>query len=527
MGLFGKKKPEIKPEEKGASPAANGSTGDAGSNPSTVGAASGATVKAGFEYSPDKAERFFDRAQSLHDVTNYAYSMNLWLGGLKQDPTSMKGLEGFVRAAQAYVLESKAKGPPKDTAKNFADDRSELGKYLSDLLQWGSRIMDAGLGVRAMQSASKLGLQGPAVWIAERARGAATQEKRPRKEYLVAVMEVFEKFQQFDQAVVAGEAAVRMDPTDGRLAQRVKNISAESTMQRGGFDQTGQAGGYRQNVRNTQKQQDLEDEERVVKTEQTLDRLIEKTRIEHEANPADRPTINKYGKFLLERAHAADEETAHTLYSQAFESTREFRFKEQADTIRLRQARRRVAALEAAAKAPDAGEGAKEAYKGARLALLREQSAMLEEQVAAYPTDLNKKYDLGRAYFGLQRYDDAVAMFQEAKADPKNRARVLNYLGLSFHHMTGYTDEAIQTLREALESHDTHADEIGTELRYGLMLALETRARESLDLANAEEAFKIASGITIQSISYRDVRKRRDDLKALLAELRSGGGAQG
>ena len=154
MGLFGKKKQGVKPEEKGATPTANGSAGNSGTVPPKEGAA-GATGGGGFEYSPDKAERFFDRAQSLHDATNYAYSMNLWLGGLKQDPTSMKGLEGFVRAAQAYVLETKAKGPPKDTAKTFSEDRSELGRYLSDLLTWGTRIMDAGLGVRAMQSASR------------------------------------------------------------------------------------------------------------------------------------------------------------------------------------------------------------------------------------------------------------------------------------------------------------------------------------------------------------------------------------
>jgi hypothetical protein len=115
-------------------------------------------------------------------------------------------------------------------------------------------------------------------------------------------------------------------------------------------------------------------------------------------------------------------------------------------------------------------------------------------------------------------------MFQEAKADPKHRSKVLNLLGLSFLHMDGFTDEAIETLRQALDSHDTHTDDVGMELRYGLMQALGTRARENNDLADAEEAYKLAAGITIQKIDYKDVRKHRDDLKALIAQIKSGGG---
>ena len=527
MGWFGKKKQESKPDDKGAAPAANGVAGGAAKDASAAtGAGDGAAKPGEIKYSPDKAEKFFDRAQGLHDATNYGYSMQLWLNGLRQDPTSMKGLEGFVRSALAYSSENK-KGPAKDIVKMFSDGKSDLEKYLYDLLMWGTRFTDAGLGVRAMTSASKLGLQEPAVWIADRAAGAASQEKRPRVDYLVAALDVFEKFKRFDKAVVVGEAAVRLAPQDGKLAQRVKNLSAESTMFKGGFDKTGETGGFRQNIRNSQKQQDLEDEDKIGKTQETLDRLIEKALREYEANPSDRPTINKYGKFLLERGNAEDEEAAHRLFVAAFNVTKEFRYKEQADRIRLSQTRRRVMKLKAAAEAAGSDESARDEFRRARHELLERETAALEEQVAAYPTDLIKKYELGRAYFALERYDDAVALFQEAKADPKHRSKVLNYLGRSFLQMDGFTDEAIETLRQALEIHDTHTDDIGTELRYGLMLALEKRAREQNDLANAEEAFKLASGITIQNISYKDVRKRRDDLKALIAQLKGGAAPAG
>jgi len=529
LGWFGKKKQDAKPEDAAAPQTANGSGGStapaakAGTTGTPDGDASSGKGGGGFEYSPDKAERFFDRAQGLHDATNYGYSMQLWLGGLRQDPTSMKGLEGFMRSAQSYAVENKGKGPAKDIVKMFSGGRSDLDRYLFDLLMWGTKITDAGLGVRAMNSASKLGLKEPAIWIADRAAGAASQEKRPRVDHLVAALDVFEKYQRFDKAVVVGEAAVRLAPQDGKLAARVKNLSAESTMFKGGFDKTGESGGYRQNIRNTQKQQDLQDEERVNKSEETLDRLIEKTRIEYEANPADRPAINKYGKFLLESARPEDEEKAYELFTAAFEVTREFRYKEQAERIRLVQSRRRVVKLKAAAEAAGSDDSAREDFRRALQEMREREMRSLQEQVAAYPTDLIKKYELGKAYYGLKRYDQAVGLFQEAKADPKHRSKVLNLLGLSFLHMDGFADEAIETLRQALASHDIHTDDVGMELRYGLMQALAMRARENQDQSDADEAYKLAAGITIQKIDYKDVRKHRDDLKALIAQLKGGG----
>lgn len=506
MGLFGRKKTEEKPAAEGAAPATNGAPAKPADAPA-------------FEYSPDKAGKFFERASTLHEATNYGYAMQLWLGGLRQDPTSMAGLEGFVKSATAYMADKKY--PEKEIVKQFSTTKSDLDRYLYDLLMWGCKLTDAGLGVRAMQAAAKLGLADPAIWIADRAAGAASREKRPRKDYLVACLDVFEKFQRFDKAVIVGEAAVRLDPADGRLAQRVKNLSAESTMHRGGFDQAGQAGGFRQNVRDAAKQRQLEDQDRVVKTEETLERMIEQARTEHQTHPQDRPTILRLGNLLKERGRPEDEEEALRLYQAAFEATDEYRFKELADQITLNQARRRVAKLKADLERGD--ESAREPLKRARQDLLAREIRMLEDQVRAYPTDLIKKFHLGRAFYATGRYDEAVALLQEAKADPKHRSQVLNYLGLSFLNMDGYTDEAIETLRQALATHDTHSDEVGTELRYGLMLALETRARENKDLADAEEAFKIAAGITIQNISYKDVRKHRDDIKALIAQLKGGG----
>ena len=45
------------------------------------------------------------------------------------------------------------------------------------------------------------------------------------------------------------------------------------------------------------------------------------------------------------------------------------------------------------------------------------------------------------------------------------------------------------------------------------------------DLPSAEEAEKIASGIAIKNLNFRDIRGRREALKKLVQALRMGGGA--
>lgn len=505
MALFGRKKTDEAPK-----PAAEAPNGPA------KGAGGGAAQVA---FSPENARKFFERAKTVHDATNYEYAMTLWLNGLRHDPRSMEGLKGFFESATAFLQTKEgAKGPSRDTLNQFSG-RGDVDRYLGYLLAAGSKPSDTGAWVRAAEIGLKLGVREAASWVAQRGLLAAANDKKPRKDYYVSLMETLQQLEQYDLAVRAGEAAVRLDPTDGKLAQRVKNISAESTMSRGGYDQTGQVGGFRANVRDAEEQRRLEEEERIVKTEEVLDRLIAAAKAEYEAAPTDRASIRRYIDRLLERGKPEDEKTARTVALKAFEDTQEFAFKERANQIFLRAARRKRDKLRLAAEAPGADERIKEDYETFRRQLDEAEMKDLEERAAAYPSDLGIQFELGRKYYDLGRWEEAIAKFQVAKSDPKQRARVLNYLGLSFQQI-GWHDEAIETLRQALDAHNNATDDTGMTLRYGLMSSLQSRALDQNDLANAEEAYKIASSIAIQNISYRDIRARREELKQLVAKLK-------
>lgn len=505
MALFGRKKDDS-PSQPAPQPGAGDTKGPAGDAAA---------------FSPENARKFFERAKTVHDATNYEYAMTLWLNGLRQDPRSMEGLKAFFESASAF-LNSKdgAKGPSRDTMNQFSG-KGDVDRYLGYLLAAGSKPTDTTSWVRGAETALKLGVREGASWLAQRGLVAAASEKKPRKEYYVSLMEVLHDVEKFDLAVKAGEQAVRLDPTDGRLAQRVKNISAESTMTRGGYDATGEAGGFRRNIKDASQQQRLEEEERIVKTEEVMDRLIATTKAEYEAAPQDRATMRKYIERLLERGRPEDEKAAYEVAMKGYQETKEFAFKQRANAIKLKAARRKLEKFRLAAEAPDADDVSRQQFEAFRKQLDEAESQDLEERAQNYPSDLAIQFEVGRKYFDTGRYEDAIAKFQLAKNDPKQRAKVLNYLGLSFQQI-GWHDEAIETLRQAIEAHPAAGDETGMTLRYGLMLSLMARASDQTELANAEEAYKIASSIAIQNISYKDIRARREELKQLVARLKQG-----
>lgn len=470
------------------------------------------------QFSPEKAQRFFTHAQTSHDTGGFEYAMTMWLNGLRHDPANMNAIQGFFRSAAAFT-QAGNKAATKDIERAVAGQGGPLDRYLQAMLAWALKPLDPALAVKAFQAPAELGLQEPARWIAPKALEVVLREQRPRKEHLVRIVEAANKCEVYDIAVRAGDAALRIDPTDVKLATFVKNLSAQSSISKGGYDQVGQTGGFRANVRDNEQQRKLDEADRLVKTDAVIDRVLEAARADYAARPSDRPTVNKYVKALLERGTPDDEQTAIDVLEKAHAETHEFGFRKSAGEIRMRVGRRELRSLKEAADKAPGDAAAAQVFRDAEARQLSLEIAELEQQIAAYPTDLGIKFELGKRYFVAQRYEDAVGQFQLAKDDGKNRSSVLDFLGRSFAAM-GWTDEAVDTFRAAIAGHSDPNDPAGMELRYGLMSALQRRAEEQNDLSNAEEAYKLASAIAIQQINFKDVRARRDAVKALIARLR-------
>ncbi len=205
---------------------------------------------------------------------------------------------------------------------------------------------------------------------------------------------------------------------------------------------------------------------------------------------------------------------------KGYRETQEFRFRQLAGEIKIKLIRGQIrqAATAVQANPADAAAAAKLAEMQKKLTELEVME--FEARMAAYPTDLNVKFELGKRYFDAGRFDDAIDLLQQSKDDSKNRGTVLSYLGRAFA-AKGWHEEAVGTFRLALEGQADPNDAAGMELRYGLLASLQRHAEEHKEVAAAEEALKLAQQIAVQQISYKDVRARRDEIKALIARLKT------
>jgi tetratricopeptide (TPR) repeat protein len=444
--------------------------------------------------------------------------MQLWLGGLRFQPGSMDGITSFFGcAAQFLESDTKGKGPGKDVV-NSVGGKETIDKYLRGMLEWSMKPTEASYAVRALEAAAALRLKEPSQWIGDRALGATLKEKKVRKDLLLKIADSFKALDDADRAVRAAEEAVKIDPSDGELAAYVRNLAALATMNRGGYTQTaGQEGGFRGNIRDAKKQQLLEEGDRLVKTEDTVERLLKAAEEDHAKRPQDLPAVEVLCKRLLERGKPTDEARAYDLYIKTFEWSKQFRFRELAGDIKIRQNQKKIRDLERMLEGSPGNEMLTSMLSGAREDLLKLETEEFALRVEAYPTDIGRKFELGKRYFQLEKYDEAIGLFQESQQDVKLRPASLNYMGQAFFKIK-YFDEAEASLRQALESGDM-APEFALELRYSLLSTLLEIGKAGKSAEKLRDADKIASQIAMKQFNYKDVRAKREEIKGLIAEL--------
>ncbi|HLP84955.1 MAG TPA: hypothetical protein VK157_11455, partial [Phycisphaerales bacterium] len=487
--FFGKKKDEPAPAPGAAPASGESAVPKPGEKPK-----SNAIV-----FDEGKASKFFQHAKTVQETGNNEYAMQLWLSGIRLHPNGIPGLESFFGAATAFLNDpASKKGPGKDLLKSISGS-NDVDKYLRALLDWAMKPSEAFLALKAMESATALGLREAGLWVGERAFALCLREKldKRRKELLMKVAQAFVKIEAADRAVQAAESALKADPTDGELSAWVRDLAATATMSRGGYGNSGKEGGFRDNIRDATKQRQLEEGDRIVKTEETVDRLVSNAEDEFIKRPNDLPTMEVLAKRLLERAKPGDEQRAYDLYMQMYAQFNTFRFRELAGDIRIRQQARKVRDLERMLER--AGEGEKglvqSMLESEQAALLKLETTEFKARVAEYPTDLGKKFELGKRYYQGGNYDEAIGLFQQSQVDAKMRVMSLTYLGRSFHKIN-YFDEAVHTYRAALTAGDM-PPEMNLELQYDLMTALVEQGKAARNADAIREADKIASGIAM------------------------------
>jgi tetratricopeptide (TPR) repeat protein len=241
-----------------------------------------------------------------------------------------------------------------------------------------------------------------------------------------------------------------------------------------------------------------------------LQRAVADAEAEYNADPTESGKIMKYVDALVRTEKEPYEDRAIEVLEESYQRTQQFRFRAAVGRIRINQLARKERALRADLQRNPADEELKSEYK----AFIREKAEkeLAEYTLAAenYPTDMSYKFNAAVRLFQLERYTEAIPVFQQARQDPKYRGDAAIALGRAFLE-SGFTDEAIDTLHDVIESYELKGDAKSKDMYYWYGRALELKG----DFPSAIKAF---SQVFMWDANFRDVQVRIRRLRSSAPE---------
>lgn len=442
----------------------------------------------------------FDKGKAAYNRQNYDYAIELLGGVLQLEPAFYEARE-MLRATQF----KRAKA-----GKGFFS--KVLGRASVSPTLAKAQMMARRKPLEALIAAEQVLNVDPANVAAHKALAeAATAAELPRTALLsleiafkqapadrklaLTLADAYANAGQIGRAEAIYGEAIKANPNDQELQQALKDLAARRTMAEGGYDSiAGGKGSYRDILRDKARAAELEQESRIVNSEEDTRELIERYAAELEQEPANRKLLRSLADAC---SHLGElEQTLHYLrLLREASGGSDPSIDREIIAVSLKKIDKELAGLD-----PD-----DENYGQQRQALRSEREGVeiqsAKELVDRYPSDLQHRFELGKVYFRLGKINEAIGEFQKAQANPHRKIASLGFLGQCFSKR-GLHDVAVRTLQKAVDEKQTFDDE-KKELIYQLGLALEAMGRPN----DAIEQFK---QIYEQDIGFKDVAAKVD-----------------
>lgn len=471
------------------------------------------------EVEKSKARAWFKKAATLRDQRNYDYALECLITGLGFWPDAVE--EGHMPLMSLALQRQQAGGKKPgmmDGMKMSMSGKDAKAAMLNAETLLSKDPNNSGYLDGVLKNAVKLDLVETVKWIAPRVLDSLRNDKKPNSARFKGYREMLIEF--CDRCDARGDAATMADllllavdsvemqmavnPGDMALKDEQRDLAGKLTISKGKYSTSST---FRDSVLDVDKQTLMqEQEQRGKQAENKLDALVVNARKELAANPGVAGKLNALVDLLLKTERKVDEDEAVAVLQQSYENSQNYSFKLRADDIRLRQVARITRQLKAKAQE----SGSEDDQQNARLAEMDEIATEMEifrERVKNYPTDLRLKFRLGSALFRTGEYDEAIPVLQGAQGDPRNRTRALLMLGRCFHEK-GLPGEAVEILKEAVETYELQGDETHKELLFRLGVAHKA-------VGNKDEAKAVLGKLLRQDYNYADGQARR-----LVDELR-------
>ena len=245
----------------------------------------------------------------------------------------------------------------------------------------------------------------------------------------------------------------------------------------------------------------LEQQSRVVRSDEMIDNLLVELHAKAEAEPGSVDTARRIAE-LYEQKEDLENAANWFHYAASLANNSDMALVRKASDLQIRQFDIAIESREEFIAAnPDAPESADYA---AELVSLKSQRAELALQSARArieqnPTDLQLRFELGELLVEAEAWQEAIPELQKARQNPNVRMRAMSLLGRCFT-ARNMLDLAAKTLSDAVSELPV-MDSVKKDVIYNLGLVYEK-------MGNAEKTVECMKQIYEVDYGYRDVASR-------------------
>ena len=302
-----------------------------------------------------------------------------------------------------------------------------------------------------------------------------------------------------DKAVELYQRILEITPNDMAAIKGMKDASASASMQSGGWEKEETT--YRDLIKNKEQAVALEQQSRVVRSEEMIENLLAELHAKAEAEPGNIDTSRRIAE-LYEQKEDWENAANWFSYAAALSNNSDMALVRKASDLQIRQFDIAISAREDYIAA-NPGTPESQAYE-AELPALRAQRSELALQFARTrveqnPTDLQFRFELGELLAEQELWQDAIPELQKARQNPNVRTRAMSLLGRCFT-ARGMLDLAAKTLSDAA-SELVAMDAVKKDVIYNLGLVYEKMDDKEKSIDCMKQIYEVDYG-------YRDVAAR-------------------
>jgi len=441
------------------------------------------------------------KAMSAMQLKNYGYTLQLLQPILKSHPDFLSGRQLARKAAIANTsgkrsLLSSFSGSSLGTIKiqsQLKKDPLAAIEAIEKLLE--SDPQGTSLNLLLRDAAMSANLPEVATFALETALDASPKD-------LKLMHELARHGLQYGDPARAAEIYLQItaiNPSDLTAVKGSKDAEAAASMKKGGWEKEETT--YRDLIKDKSQAVALEQQSRVVRSDEMIDNLLADLHKKAEAEPGGVDTAKKIGE-LYEQKEDWENAINWFQYAAALTNHSDFALARKAADLQIKQFDLAISARDAIV-ASHPGTPEAEQY-AAEVVTLREQRAQLllqsaKTRVEQNPTDLQLRFELGEILVNTGQFQEAIPELQKARQNPSVRMRAMSLLGQCFTARS-MLDLAAKTLSDAA-SELSSMDSVKKDIIYNLGVVYEKMGDKEKSIDAMKQIYEVDYG-------YRDVASR-------------------